>query len=266
MTRSQLALVDDCASCLGLCCVMLAFSRSADFAADKRAGTPCPQLDDGHGCRIHERLPESGYRGCDAYSCYGAGPTLTRAAGGRSWVDDVETADLLRRAFTPARQVHELLWHLAEAARQPLPEKLAGQVAAQQHRAEQLAAAPLEELASADVAHRWLRAASVLRKVSECVRGPHPGPNLRGADLVNADLRGADLARANLRGALLVAARLQGANLCGADLAGADLRDADLGGADLSGAVFVSPSQLRAARGSADTVLPHMATRPPSWA
>ena len=34
----------DCERCVGLCCVAPAFSASADFAIDKAAGRPCPNL------------------------------------------------------------------------------------------------------------------------------------------------------------------------------------------------------------------------------
>ena len=55
--------------------------------------------------------------------------------------------------------------------------------------------------------------------------------DLRVADLHNADLRHADLSYADLR-----VAKLSGADLRHADLSDADLRYADLSGADLSGA------------------------------
>jgi len=51
-------LVADCSRCVGLCCVLLPFQRSADFAFDKAAGEPCRHLDDGHRCRIHASLLE----------------------------------------------------------------------------------------------------------------------------------------------------------------------------------------------------------------
>jgi uncharacterized protein YjbI with pentapeptide repeats len=62
------------------------------------------------------------------------------------------------------------------------------------------------------------------------------GANLRGANLIWADLRGANLCGANLRGANLIWADLRGANLCGADLRGANLSEANLNGANLCGA------------------------------
>jgi hypothetical protein len=43
-----------------------AFTRSSEFAIDKPAGMPCPNLADDHGCSIHDRLPEAGFSGCAA--------------------------------------------------------------------------------------------------------------------------------------------------------------------------------------------------------
>ncbi len=54
-------------------------------------------------------------------------------------------------------------------------------------------------------------------------------------------------------------------NLRQADLIGADLRDADLRGADLTGALFLTQSQVNAARGDRATKLPPSVTRPSHW-
>ena len=76
------------------------------------------------------------------------------------------------------------------------------------------------------------------------LRRSHGAPDLAGADL-----RGADLVGANLRGALLIGANLRAADLRGADVRGADFRSADLRAADLGGCVYLTQSQLDAARG-----------------
>jgi uncharacterized protein YjbI with pentapeptide repeats len=62
-----------------------------------------------------------------------------------------------------------------------------------------------------------------------------------------------------------VGADLAGADLRLADLTGADLRGANLSGADLSTALFLSRSQVGAARGSATTALPDRIPRPAHW-
>jgi uncharacterized protein YjbI with pentapeptide repeats len=45
----------------------------------------------------------------------------------------------------------------------------------------------------------------------------------------------------------------------------ADFRGADLSGADLTESIFLTQSQLDAAKGDADTKLPTSLTRPAHW-
>jgi uncharacterized protein YjbI with pentapeptide repeats len=78
-------------------------------------------------------------------------------------------------------------------------------------------------------------------------------------------MSGADLRAANLRGAYLIGANLRRADLRSADLIGADLRGADLRGADLRNALFLTQSQVNAAKGDSDTQLPSSLNRPGHW-
>jgi uncharacterized protein YjbI with pentapeptide repeats len=106
----------------------------------------------------------------------------------------------------------------------------------------------------------------LLLKTSRLVRGKQPKKKeRRGADLIGARLQKADLQKANLRGAYLIGADLRDADLRQADLIGADLRDTDLRGADLTGALFLTQSQVNAARGDRTTKLPEALTHPPHW-
>ena len=73
-----LALRADCAQCVGLCCVAPAFAVSADFAIDKAAGQPCPNLQADFRCGIHAGLRDRGFRGCAVYDCFGAGQRVSR--------------------------------------------------------------------------------------------------------------------------------------------------------------------------------------------
>lgn len=270
----------DCGNCFGLCCVALSFQLSADFAIDKDAGEPCPNLRRDFGCGIHSRLREDGFKGCTVYDCFGAGQRVAQVTySGRSWREAPETAGQMFEVFGVMRQLHELLWYLTLA----LPLAPAGALQDDIDRAiketEELArqgglaaAALLEGTGVAD--HR-ARVSSVLSRVSHRVRAdarrgrPKPvGPakNARpGADLVGAGLRDADLTGVNLRGAYLIAADLTGADLRSADLIGADLRDADLSGADLSSTLFLTQPQVNAARGDAATKLPPSLARPGHW-
>ena len=88
-----------------------------------------------------------------------------------------------------------------------------------------------------------------------------PGANLAGADLSEADLISADLGRTDLTGAdltnaNLIRASLVGATLTGARFEGANLTRTHIEDTDLSGAIGLTPAQLRLACGNANTKLP----------
>ena len=81
-------LAPDCDRCFGLCCVLLPFRREDGFVRDKPGGEVCGNLDDHDRCRIHDRLAESGWPGCVAFDCRGAGQHVAQATyGGVSWRD-----------------------------------------------------------------------------------------------------------------------------------------------------------------------------------
>src|SRR5674536_229291 len=106
----------DCERCFGLCCVAPAFSASADFAIDKDAGQPCPNLRPDFRCGIHARLREQGFPGCTAYDCFGAGQQVAQVTfGGQNWRRDPQAAQQMFAVFSTMRQLHELLWYLTEA-------------------------------------------------------------------------------------------------------------------------------------------------------
>jgi len=261
VTRTELHA--DCARCFGLCCVALPFARSADFAVDKPAGTPCTNLREDFRCGIHGALRERGFAGCTVFDCFGAGQKVSQVTfGGRDWRDDAGTAQRMFAVFPVVRQLHELLTYLAEAADRAPGEDLT----AAYERVDALTRGSAEELAACDVGAVRAEVSALLLRVSERVRAGLPGRDARGADLIGARLRGADLRGANLRGAYLIGADLQGADLRTADLVGADLRGADLRGADLTGALFVTQAQLESARGDATTAVPGHLRRPLHWA
>ncbi|MGB8020527.1 MAG: pentapeptide repeat-containing protein [Candidatus Nanopelagicales bacterium] len=261
-------LIDDCSRCVGLCCVALAFARSADFAIDKPAGSACPNLGQDHACSIHEDLDTRGFRGCAAYTCFGAGQRVhVLTFAGRGWRGDPDTARQMFAVFPVVRTLHELAWYVTEALDAGMPPSLDRSLRAALAQVERLAGGSPDQLLGLDLAQSRGRVNELLLSASAHLRDrPRPGPDLRGADLVGARMRGADLRRASLRGCLLMGADLREADLRGADLTGADLRDADLSGADLTGALFLTPAQVRAARGSRATKLPAALVRPSRWA
>lgn len=270
----QLELRSDCSRCTGLCCVGLHLVRSADFAIDKPAGTPCPNLRTDFGCGIHARLPESGFPGCVAYDCLGAGQRVTAAVraahDGATWRDDPAAAREAFAALPVVTQLQELLWYLAEVlalpaaaavhddARQaldrtaPLADLTAADLLALDVGAVRRAVGPLVDRASAlvraaardgrqacDGRHRdGRRGAGSPHGTARAAAPPDAAPALRapGAGVRRRLRAGADLVGADLRRLDLTASDLRGALLLGADLRGARLDAVDLLGADLRGA------------------------------
>ncbi|MGW1067657.1 pentapeptide repeat-containing protein [Streptomyces aureus] len=260
----------DCDRCFGLCCVALPFARSADFAIDKGAGEPCPNLGGDSRCGIHSRLRTSGFTGCTVYDCFGAGQQVSQVTfGGVDWRSGPkERARLMFDVFPVVRHLRELLWYLNEALTLPAARPVHADVRRLLSATERLTRGTPEELAALDVGTHRRQVGDVLLRVSELVRAGTGGGrkgDRRGADLMGARLKGADLRGASLRGTLLIAADLTGADLRGADLLGADLRDTDLADADLTGALFLTQPQLNAARGNTGTRLPATVDRPGHW-
>ncbi|QEU95019.1 pentapeptide repeat-containing protein [Streptomyces kanamyceticus] len=272
------ALRADCGNCFGLCCVALAFSASSDFAVNKDAGKPCTNLQTDFRCGIHRDLRTKGFRGCTVYDCFGAGQHVSQGTfDGTDWRQDPATARQMFDVFPIMRQLHELLWYLTDAQSRPQAAPIAAELKKAQAATEQLTQGTPEALAETDVAAHRQDVNVLLLRTSELVRkgkgngkgngkgGKKKQKQRRGADLIGARLRGADLNGADLRGAYLIGADLNGADLRSADLIGADLRDADLRGADLTDALFLTQSQVNAAKGDQATKLPNTLKRPSHW-
>ncbi|MFF2996761.1 pentapeptide repeat-containing protein [Streptomyces sp. NPDC057950] len=272
-TDRLLELRADCGECFGLCCVALPFARSADFAIDKDAGKPCPNLAADSRCGIHTGLRRKGFTGCTVYDCFGAGQKVSQATfGGQDWRSvPRERARQMFDVFPVVRQLHELLWYLNEALTLPAAAPVHADVRRALATTDRLTGLTPGELEELDVGAHRQEVNVLLLRTSELVRaGAGRGKNgrkkdRRGADLMGARLQGADLRGADLRGAYLIAADLTGADLRGADLIGADLRDTDLTDADLTGAFFLTQPQVNAARGGAGTRLPRSVGRPDHW-
>ena len=266
--RDRLALRADCASCFALCCVVPAFSVSADFAITKSAGQACPHVQADFRCGIHTQLRQEGFRGCTVYDCFGAGQKVSQVTfGGQDWRRDPRTAKQMFEVFPIMRALHELLWYLTEAltlqAARPLHDELSLALQETEH----FTYNGPDTLMELDVAAHRRDISALLLCVSELVRAEirHKKKDYRGAYLIGARLKGADLRGANLRGAYLIGADLRDADLSMADLIGADFRDADLRGANLTGSIFLIQSQLDAAKGDTKTKLPTLLTRPMHW-
>ena len=255
----------DCSNCFALCCVALPFTASADFAITKAAGTPCRNLLADHRCGIHADLRAKGFPGCTVFDCFGAGQKVSQTTfGGR---DRHTVGPRMFDAFGVMRQLHELLWYLAQARTLAPAKALHARIAAAYEEVERITLSTPDTLLAVDVAAHREDVNELLLKASELTRATVKGkkPDRRGADLIGAKLKGAALAGANLRGAYLIAADLRQADLRLADVIGADFRDADLRGADLTDALFLTQAQVNAARGDATTRIPDSVDRPAHW-
>ncbi|MFF2089195.1 pentapeptide repeat-containing protein [Paenibacillus sp. NPDC058174] len=272
-------LLGDCENCFGLCCVALPFGASSDFAVDKNAGQACNHLQQNFRCGIHDRLRPQGFRGCTVYDCFGAGQKISNTTfKGKSWREAPETAKLMFDVLPVMRQLQELLWYINEALTYPAARSLHEKLGDMYDQIERLTLLRPEEVMKLDIITHRMEVNELLLQISEDVRrtaaskaapqskgGKRTKKIGRGADLIGANMKGADLRGANLRGALLIAANFANADLRGADLIGADFRDTDLGGADLTESIFLTQSQLNAAKGNDATKLPPSLSRPAHW-
>ncbi len=265
--EGRLTLRADCARCFALCCVAPTFAVSADFAINKKAGRACPHLQADFRCDIHMQLRQKGFRGCAVYDCFGAGQKVSQITfGGQDWRQAPHTAERMFSVFSIMRSLHELLWYLTEALSLPRAEPLHKELRHALEETERLTYRTADELTALDLAAHGRGINSLLLRASELARGDiEQKQDFARADLIGANLKGADLRGANLREAYLIAADLRDADLRMADLIAADLRDTDLRGADLTGCIFLTQSQLDAARGNDATRLPPAFTRPAHW-
>ena len=287
-----MSLAADCSRCIGLCCVAPAFAASADFAFSKPAGVACRHLAPDASCTIHDRLIPSGFPGCVAYDCFGAGQRVVALFGGGP-----RSAPMLS-AYETVRQLHELLWYVADALSRPPAAPVHAALADARRAIEAAIAGGPSSIEATDPAAHRATVAPLLRRASALTRTAVPpaagrdlagrdlagrdlagrdlagrdlagrdlaGRDLAGRDLAGRDLAGRDLSRADLSTASLIGADLRGAGLQVADLLAADLRGAVLDGADLSGALYLTRTQVGSARGSATTRLPDGLPRPAHW-
>ena len=258
----------DCERCFALCCVAPAFSVSADFTINKRAGQACPNLRSDFRCGIHSNLRQQGFRGCTVYDCFGAGQQVSQTTfGGEDWRRNPQIAQQMFAVFAIMRALHELLWYLTEALTLQAACPIHSEISRALAETERLTSYSPDALMALDVAAHRREVNALLLRASELVRAEirHKKKDYRGADLIGANLKGANLRGASLRGAYLIGADLRGADLSMADVIGVDFRDADLRGADLTGSIFLIQSQLDAAKGDAETKLPPSLTRPAHW-
>lgn len=271
-TKIRHSLQADCQSCFGLCCTALNIVASSDFAINKPAGTPCPNLQDNYSCHIHSQLRETGFKGCTVFDCLGAGQQVSQVTfHGQDWRQSREHADKMFRVFPIMEQLYEMIAYVAEALSYQVDNMLYEQLLAQLKHLQQTIAQDADTLLALDMVAIRMPINALLLQTSEQIRQhsvkgkASRNLNQRGADWMGKNLKGKDLRATDLRGSYLIAANLQDANLQGVDFIGADLRDTNLRGADLSTSLFLTQMQINAAQGDRSTKLPPYIKRPAHW-
>ncbi|MDN3450587.1 pentapeptide repeat-containing protein [Planococcus sp. APC 3906] len=261
----------DCSSCAGLCCTALAFSASIDFAYDKAAGKPCKNLQRDFRCSIHGELLRSGFKGCVAFECYGAGQQVTQKTfGGKDWIGHPEIAQKMFSTLPVMIELHEMLWYLMEAREMPCPEPLGQELQRQFTEIKRLSGLAADDLIAVDAAALRNTVRPLLAQagmhMQKASKKSKAAKDFRGKELMGAELKGGNLVNADFTGAYLIAANCRLANFSKANFLGADLRDADISGADLTDSLFLTQQQVNAAIGDSRTKLPEHINRPSHWA
>lgn len=258
----------NCKNCFGLCCVALPFAKTADFAFNKEAGTPCRNLQLDFRCGIHENLRAEGQRGCTVYECFGSGQKVSQITfSGKDWRTHPELANDMYQVFPIMQQLHEMLSYLHESLQLEETRAIHGKIRKTYHEIEALTFLEPTTLKELDIPIHRAQVNDLLLQISELVRAKvaNKRTNNRGRDFIGANLKNANLRGCNLRGALFIAADLTGADLRATDLIGADLRDADLSDANLKGSIFLTQAQVNSAKGNVRTQLPDNLKVPNHW-
>lgn len=266
----------DCKNCLGFCCVALYFSASEGFPTDKESGKPCINLKSDFSCSIHKELRKKGLKGCTAYDCFGAGQKVAQVTyKGIDWRQSDDLAKEMFEVFLVMRQLHEMLWYLTEASILKPANTIKNELDLMIMEIYELTNLPPKSILSLDIDSLRTKVNSLLRQASEFVKlrvcqdkklcANHKKKLKSGYDFIGANLTKTNLIGANLAGVLLIAANLKGADLTGANLIGVDMRDTNIMDADLSNSIFLTQSQINAAKGNFNTKLPTALIRPEYW-
>lgn len=274
MYREELKV--DCEKCFGLCCIALYFSASEGFPTNKDAGKPCINLESGFTCSVHKKLRSKGLKGCTAYDCFGAGQKVAQVTfNGYNWKRFPEYANRMFEAFLIMKQLHEMLWYLAQALLLQTDYNIKEKISSLIDEIEDLTFLDIDSILALDIVVHRTKVNIFLKDTSEMVRTKvcnrknsylkNKNFNSRKKDFFGKDLRKTNLIGADFRGACLIASNLRNVDLSGADFIGADLRDADLSGANLTNSIFLTQGQINTAKGDSHTNLPMMLVRPSYW-
>lgn len=266
----------NCMNCFGLCCTALNIVASSDFAINKAAGTPCPNLQSDFRCQIHSNLREKGFKGCTVFDCLGAGQMVSQVTfNGQDWRGNPTVGEKMFRVFPIMEQLYEMIAYITEALSYNVSHTLSEKLNVQLEHLNRLTRREADELISLDMTFHRFPVNELLSETSEYIRKGLIGKifgkkntrqhNYRGIDWIGKSLKGKDLRASDFRGAYLIAANMQNTDLRGVDFIGADLRDANLSGANLSTSMFLTQMQINSAKGDKKTILPSYVKRPSHW-
>lgn len=266
----------NCQNCFGLCCTALNIVASSDFAIQKQAGLPCPNLQSNFTCQIHSELRNKGFKGCTVYDCLGAGQWVSQSTfHGQNWRRTPEIADNMFRVFPIMEQVYEMIAYITETMSYEISQLLYDKLNEQLQTLQHLSKLDVEALLSINISLIRIPINDLLLETSEHIRnklvittlGKKHGRKTshRGVNWIGKNLEGKDLRATDFRGAYLIAANMQNADLRGVDFIGADLRDANISGANLSTAMFLTQMQINSTVGNCETKLPYYLRIPTHW-
>lgn len=253
----------DCTNCFGLCCTALAFSKSSDFGHDKPEATPCRNLDADYSCRIHDRLRDSGYKGCTVYDCFGAGQHLSQ----RTFQGDdaPKRRQAIYAAFPKMVHLFEMMWYVTDGKRD-VTRDMHNQLDEMLAALTRYAALPADQFARLDLMSIRQTVRPLLEMIASRVQVQYSGRrDQTPRDWVGKQLQGRDFSGASVQNQWLLATNLSNSRLCGVNFLGADLRDCNVKDADLTDALFLTQAQINAAIGNAATQLPPRLLRPSHW-
>lgn len=252
-----------------MCCVALYFSKAEGFPENKKAGTPCKNLQTDYQCSIHAQLSANSLKGCISYDCFGAGQQVTSLMPKRPIWNAIspKEKDMIFSAFLTVMQLHHSLWYLAEATTLCLPKTEKEQLELLLIEGKKLAEQPIEVLQNRNIKPFQNKTNHLLKIISQEIRMKFCSDN---KTVYSQNYMGKSLKRRNFTGqdfsmSLLIAASLEQSNLYGVNFLGADMRDTDIKNTDLSHSLFLSQMQINSARGNKMTVLPPYLSKPSIW-
>ncbi|MGL4521250.1 MAG: pentapeptide repeat-containing protein, partial [Bacilli bacterium] len=171
-------------------------------------------------------------------------------------------------------QLHEMMWYLHDASTFCSTQDMFQEIEKIYIETEKLTHLPSEQLEKIDLFMHRMKVNAILKEVHSEVQKRIAKLNLSNTakarlkpchDYVNKNLTQTNLIGANFAGVLLIEANLKGADLTGANFIGTDMRNTNIRGANLRDAMFLTQTQVNAARGDKHTLLPRWLERPGNW-